>query len=362
MPTRHPIIFSGHNDRAVVALCRYFDAAGLPFSIVASFHADAIYRTYWHKRVLLQREDRTLTLGLMERISRELEAREVVPTLCPTSEFLNRFVLDNREALEEMGWVCFFPEKDLYLRLSDKQTSPPLIKSLVGIATPPRQNDGHWTAPCVLKPRSNVVDGKVLYPLLCRQPEQLEAALQQIDREHWFHETWIDGQSIYLCAYLDKKGNYDSFWQENLMQQEGGKSIVLARTTKNPGLDEDRLMAGLHAEGYFGPIMMELMRDESGKLYYIEVNPRFWGPLNLAVAACPGLLHRFATDLGLVPERILRSPENTAHWYAWAFGAHAGSCRRYPASLHFSNKELEKLLMKHDVYAAADTSSLSNQH
>jgi hypothetical protein len=237
-----------------------------------------------------------------------------------------------------------------------------MIRKLAGLEAPPRQDGGHWAAPCVLKPRRNVVEGKVLYPLLCHLPSELDAALRQIEVEHWFSEAWVEGQSLYLCAYLDKNGEYDSFWQENLMQQDGGKSVVLARTTENPGIDENKFMAGLHTEGYFGPIMMEVIRDKSGKLYYIEVNPRFWGPLNLALAARPGLLSRFAIDLGLSPERTAEPAEMKTHWYAWAFGAHAEKCRRYPASLNFSEDEIEALLLKYDIYAATDTASISNQH
>lgn len=358
-----PIIFSGHNDRAVVALCRYFDAVGIPFFLIARYDSDAISRTQWGQHVLFRREDAALTVQLMRQIARTLEAQGLRPVLSVTSEFLNRFVLDNRESIAATGWDCGLPERHIYLELSDKQSSPAVIRSLIGLQSPPEQEYGNWISPCVLKPKHNLANGQMFYPILCQEPEQLTAALDSIDDMNaWFSQKWIDGQSLYLCAYLDRRGHFDSYWQENLLQQAGGKSVVLARTTANPGINVTELMAGLHSKGYFGPFMMEIMRDRSERLFFIEVNPRFWGPLNLSLKACPSLLCRFAIDHGLTPQRSLPGEEESSHWYAWAFGARDGFCRRYPAVELLSDNDLTALLQHSDVYAAQDTQPLSGNY
>ena len=122
-------------------------------------------------------------------------------------------------------------------------------------------------------------------------------------------------------------------------------------------------MDGLHKKGYFGPFMMEVMLDESGQLYFIEVNPRFWGPLNLVLKACPSLLYRFSEDHGLNPKRNLYALDHTQQLYAWAFGARTGNCRFYPG-IRFINEgnEIDILLEKYDVYGEIDTRALHNKH
>lgn len=358
-----PIIFSGHNERAVVALCRFFYLVDLPFFLVACQGNDAILQTDWREYVLFQRKNPILTLKLMEEIAVHLKLRDLFPVLCPTSEFLNRFVLDNRIAMEMMGWDCALPEKGLYLELSDKYRSPALIEGLAGLKAPPEQLPGQWLAPCVLKPKSNVSDFKVQYPILCEHSQDLQEALEQIRINDWFSQEWIEGQSLYLCAYLDRNGQFGCFWQQNLLQQPGGKSIVLACTTVNPGVNVKRLMANLHSMGYFGPFMMEIIRHSSGQLFFIEVNPRFWGPLNLALKACPKLLRLFAEDHGLTPKGIRQALDGSQRWYAWSYGARFGPCRKYPAAQFLTDgTEVEGLLRRYDVYGEKDTRVLHNRH
>ncbi|MCC8991616.1 MAG: hypothetical protein LM514_03350 [Streptococcus sp.] len=355
-------MFSGHNDRAVVALCRYFHAVQIPFFLVARYDLDAIFRTQWRQYVLFQREDASLNVQLMERVALNLRERRLSPVLCATSEFLNRFVLDNYSNITASGWNCALPERRLYYALSDKRTSEKVISDLIGLRSPHEQVPGNWASPCVLKPKCNMVNGKILYPILCQNQDELEEALETIKIDEWFSQEWIEGQSLYLCAYLDRMGDFDSYWQENLLQQSGGKSIVLARTTANPGINVEKLMVGLHSKGYFGPFMMEIIRDESGRLFYIEVNPRFWGPLNLSLKACPNLLRRFAIDHELKPLQFLSTQDNTEHWYAWVFGALDSNCRRYPAAAAYTDIEMKLLLQRHDIYAGQDTNLLSGNH
>ncbi len=354
------VLFSGHNDRAVIALCRFFAETGLPFYIVSSSEHDAIFKTAWAERVIWTRSSPTLDLPLMASIHALVKRQAHVPVLCPTSEFLNRFALEHEEALRHQGWHWTLPESHVYLRLSDKSSSPPLIHSLVGLKPPPLQPVGKWKAPCVLKPVRNVLQGRVCYPLLCRTDEELVTAMRETDRRDWFAQAWVEGQSHYLCAYLDTHGGWDAFWQTNLVQQPNGKSIVLACTGINPGVDIHGLVRGLHGLGYRGPFMMEVIVDNKGTAHFIEVNPRFWGPLELCRVAHPALLQRFVcdiTDLPSPPTSTSVIPDTT---YAWAFGAHQRPWRIYPAAQKFSTEDVLHQLLKHDVYAGADTHVLSN--
>ena len=355
LPAAQPtfLLFSGYNDRAVVALCRFFARQRLPFVIVAAGPTDAIWRTTWASFVMLSRLDKRLDVALFQVAVQAAQQLRLV--YCPTTEFMNQFVLDQRLALQAVGVQVSLPAAPVYFQLTSKLHSAAVVQQLTGIHPPPAMAWSHLKIPCVLKPIHNVSGAQeMVYPQLCSTDEQLQSALKGLDPAQWFAQAWVEGQSYYLCGYLARDGKHASFWQENLLQQPGGKSMVLARSGANPGVDVDRLFIGLHHLGFHGPFMMELISDAQGTLHFIEINPRFWGPLQLALTACPRLLILYARDHGAI---VSEPPPTTAgpHWYAWAQGARQGNCRYYPGA---HGLPVENLLREHDVYAAPDTHAL----
>lgn len=355
---RRFLVFSGHNDRAVVALCRFFDQSGLPFAIVAAGPDDAIHDTRWREHVVFNRLDPVVTVAWL----RELADSQGELVYCPTTEFINHFVLEHRAALQACGLHIGLPDKAVYDELTGKRSSQQWMTALCPeLRLPATQPDGQWRAPCVLKPRENVSQGRVLYPMLCRSTLELDQALTGLDRAAYFAQDFVTGQSYYLCGYLCRDGRWSAFWQVNLMQQPGGKSIVLARPSDNPGLNASRLFKGLHERGYHGAFMLEVMASAQG-LYYIEVNPRFWGPLQLALDVCPEVLSLFAREQGFADAPSLPSAHADSACYAWAFGAHQPGCVVHPAGQALLPVELDNMLYTHDVYARDDTLALHACH
>lgn len=356
-----PVIFSGHNDRAVVALCRYFTSIDQMFILVARDAQDIVYQTSWVGNVIIQRDNSTLNIHLMSKIAHDVNLRGLIPSLCPTSEFLNNFALNNREEMKSQGWHFVFPSIDVYASLSNKSRSPLVIESLIDLQAPSSFREDDWQAPCVFKPNVNVSEGRVLYPRFCKTSDELISFKNSTDFNYWFCQEWIDGQSLYFCCYLDKWGDWSGFWQENLLQQPDGKSMVLARTCENPGVDTSKLMSGLYEMGYRGPFMMEVIQDAEKKLFFIEINPRFWGPLDLARRACSELLHRYISDMNGV-RMAMKSHDNVLCLYAWAYGARLTPLKIYPAAKYYSFKQIQSLLESNDVYSLPDTRALSLKH
>lgn len=372
--TRSPkfVLFSGHNDRAVIALARFFTYSDLRWAIIAAGSKDAIHRTRYRDRVVFNRLDKVVDFELFTAIASAIEEPIVI---CPTTEFINQFLLDHRDEIERlsnnltcgrMAMDIALPSPAIYKQLTEKYSSQQLVKQLVNLDSPQELAWPPQTPPCVLKPRKNVAGASVLYPKLCFDESALRDALQELDpasaAEQWFAQTLISGQSYYLCGYLARSGERAWYWQENLLQQLGGKSIVLARTCADPGLDADTLFDRLNSLGYHGPLMMEVIRDHADKLHYIEINPRFWGPLQLALSACPRLLVLFAEDHGAeVPHHAEAVPG--VYWYAWAYGATLGPLFRYPAAAQLGGQETEaSLLLDHDVYGSEDSQALHGHH
>lgn len=355
------VLLSGHNDRAVVTLCRYLRGAGLPFAIVAAGRDDAIHRTAYADAVVFNRLDKVVTVDWLAAIADAVGGAAIH---CPTTEFVNEFVLRHRAAVEAAGWIVGLPERAVYERLTSKLASQQFVAATTGIEPPRAQAMTSLHAPCVLKPRVNVSRGRVLYPQLCLDSAALARARVDLVEDEWFAQDYVVGQSRYLCGYLCADGRRAWFWQDNLLQQPGGKSIVLARAVDDPAFDAGRFFDGLHALGYRGPLMLEVLVDANGQPHYIEINPRFWGPLQLALEACPEILRLFVLDHGAAPPPLpARATAPHPHYYAWAHGARSAECRRYPAAaLEGDAARLEMLLERHDLYAAPDTAALHGTH
>lgn len=345
------VVFSGHNFRAVIALCRFFSQAQAPFVIAASGVSDPIFLTRYAERVVHVRSDSTVTVDLFARIAGACPA---VPVYVPTTEFINWFVLSQRSSLEALGWVIGLPTADLYHRLTAKRESQEIFNGLAGLEVLPELKPEQWTPPFVVKPSQNLVGDVARYPLLCLDEEQAVEGRRLLAQGTWFAQRYVDGRSFYLCAYLDRDGRDVSFWQENLLQQPGGKSILLARFYEGPVLDAGPILRALAALGFVGPLMVEVMMDGSRPVY-IECNPRFWGPLQLAVDACPELLVAFCEDAGFSVVRPTPRWGTRGHYYAWRSGDAFAGLRRFTEE---AECRLEALAMEHDVFDRPDTRAL----
>lgn len=358
------VLFSGHNERAVIALSRFFEACGQAFVIVCANGRDVILQTSWIDRIIFSRLDPVLDVALFENVLQAVRAKYGImanPIYCPTTEFMNQFVIHKRSSLQQLGWRITLPAAEVYAKLTSKASSPKVIKQLIGVGAPSKLKWDNVRVPCVLKPNVNADVQGVNYPFLCRTTEELNHALLNCNQENWFAQSWVDGQSYYLCAYIATDGNHAHFWQQNLLQQPGGKSIVLARSVANPGVSIEPLFHGLIDMGYYGPFMMEVIRDKEGCFHYIEINPRFWGPLQLALDACPNVLRLFLHDAGVssVNNMELTNSTSITHWYAWQKGAQLSGCHRYPALSQIElTQPLQALLEHWDVYAKSDTQML----
>lgn len=355
-------LFTGHNDRAVVALARFFTQHRLPWVAIASGAGDAIHRTAHAAHVVVNRLGPQLDRGWLLALARDL-GRPLA--YCPTTEFINQFMLAHRGVLTAGGWQLGLAPTALYELLTGKATSPALVQHLCGIAPPETLDWQGARAPCVLKPQCNIRNGQAQYPQLCLTAGQLAQARRTLKPGDWFAQAYVEGQSHYLCAYVGRSGRAADrawFWQENLLQQPGGKSIVWARVGANPGVAVEPLLAALAAKGYHGPLMMEVLADAHGRLHFIEINPRFWGPLQLTLDACPDVLRLFAADHGhrLVPPTQGRAQAQ----YSWAQGAlHRTDCKAYPSlTAELPPAAWPPELIRHDVYARPDTDALHLNH
>ncbi len=357
------LIFSGSNERAIVALCRVLHALGIVPLIVARTGQDVIFRTRYRRHVVamrrldqLDRDD--ISRCLQEAQSRAPNARLV---LCPTSEFLNLFLLQNRAYFQQLGCEIPLVDIELYRMVSDKYSFS-RVCAAQGVAIPREFADYRGQAfPFVAKPRRNVnQENRSLYPYLLHSTADLSTFLDNEQVTDFYFEEFLSGESYYLLYYLWKDGRVTSFSQQNLLQQAGGKSIVLARPAQlHSQPDSDQYVAILRQLGFWGLAMIEVIR-RGDELVFIELNPRFWGPMQLTVDAGAGILEAFVADQLGCDQPFPRSqtlPASAA--YLWLNGllatTRSGKQPRWHISppAHATRFVLRHLA--HDIYLRRDT-------
>lgn len=352
----HAILcLSGYNPRAVVTLCRDAAARSWPLYLAARGAHDPIFRTTHAERVLVTRDTEALTLdalrGWITTLRQQHGHQRVM--IAPSCEFLNRFMLRERAALEAAGAVVPLVDEALYARISDKHSFGAMCQAH-GLAVPEELPQAPAGYPFVAKPlRYAGADGRQLKPYLILGPAE-RARFERDERATDFYfQAFAPGRSLYLLAHLGRDGRIVAGAQENLLQQKDGGSIILARRSDfHHSAEAARYLAMLREEGFHGLIMVELRQDlDSGRCVMIEANPRLWGPMQFALDNGLDLFGGLWRDaFGSEPApRPAATPAGGGAYYFWSGGLVPAS---QPYAFH--QYDAARLLDEHAAIAACD--------
>lgn len=293
------ILFSGFNQRSVIAMCRTLKACNVEFHIIAHTPQDTIFQTIYVSHIASVRSNPILDIddlcNCIEFIRAGTSKRFVI---APTSEALNLFLLEHRERIEQTGDILPLVSEALYREISDKSTFVALC-SEYDIPIPeelPRSDLPRL--PIVAKPYYGISPhGRRLYPQLLYTEQDLDQFTSMPDQNLYFFQRYISGPSYYLQYYFHTSGQVDRFSMRNLVQQPEGKSIAAAESAHLHFEKNYRVFETLLQDMEFhGLIMVELM-FENDQFYMIEANPRMWGPAQLMVDAGANLYVGFINDL-----------------------------------------------------------------
>lgn len=351
------LIFTGTNARAWTVLARYFEHNSVPYYLVAANKDDAVFDTDFARRVLFTRDEKHLIDDDILAVGQALEESGVgAAFLCPTSEFINSVYFEKPEIFGRAGITLAAADKAIYEKFTNKSSSYALFDGgEVRIAAEYSQDEIEF--PCIAKPRENFTGGSILYPQFLMNARDFRDFSERFAAEDYFFEEYLDGESFYLCLYFSKDGRVAKYAQRNLAQQPGGKSIVSAEECGIGTLPvAAEVIRKFEGEGYRGPAMVELYR-KGQDWYFIEVNPRFWGPLLLAYSACPDLLALYVKDwLGLDCTSCPEGPQQYL-WYKGGMDT-IDQLRLYSddildAATHFDERR------QCDVFNFPDTQSLA---
>lgn len=356
------IVFSGYNQRAVLALLRTMTKLNILYHIIASGKNDTIFQTTYRNSVFYVREDQSLNIHnfiyILSKLRNTYTEDEFV--IAPSTESLNRLFLENREQLLQLGVILPLPERSVYYLISDKLNFHKLCKenkiTVPGIYPDLKECPETFVA----KPRYNYssITKKFLSPQLIHSESEKEVFQSNYNLEDFYFERYITGESYYLLYYFDRLGKVYRFSQENLLQQADGKSILLARPAKihlNPVSETfEKIFAAL---GFRGLVMVEI-RKHDDQYFMIEANPRMWGPSQLCVDANMNFLHEFLYDWEVTCIKPDFSAPDYSARYCWLGGIKKDlAANKQLAVLSQSKIAMEefKSFLAHDIYCRHDT-------
>ena len=317
------IVFSGYNPRAIIAFLRTLKQNRIEeYAIIAASENDPIFLTQYANKVVYTRKEKQLFLpeigGAIEAVLKEKDEKKAL--IIPSTEALNRFLLENKVYFENLNCEIPLVDKPLYEMVSDKDKFWNLCKE-EGIKVPASLEIGDdFSVPFVAKPKQYATkEGKIYSPVLVQTDHDFYEFKKNYEEETFTYQEFVDGRSVYLLYYITKNGQVHKFSQENYAQQANGKSMLVA----SPSLfHHDRISEVyenlFHKIGFYGFVMIELRkRDED--FYMIEANPRLWGPSQLFCDAKYNLFEKFLHEYGYLSKLPIEEINYDAK-YMWSGG------------------------------------------
>jgi len=221
--------------------------------------------------------NRNATVDSLKTLFSENEFDAVIPIGLQMTEL---FVLNG----EHLPMKAMLPPRDSFEIAADKRRTFEFAKNL-GVripATVPACDYRSIPPPCVFKhPRTGA---EVAY-----STQEAKEIAERLGDElcRYIVQAFIPGCNGFGYFGFYVAGREQGFFMhERLMQFpiEGGPSVE-ARSIYDPELRElGKLL--LSSLGWHGVAMVEFKRsDADGKLYLMEINPKFWGSLDLAIQA-----------------------------------------------------------------------------
>lgn len=355
------LLFSGYNNRALLSFMRTLEEYSVEYAVIARNDQDQIFHTHYRDRVIYTRTSASLDLKLLEDclgLARsKFGGRRVL--IAPSTEALNRFLLQQRESLAAMHALVPLADKTCYESISDKAAFTALCRA-GGLLVPAEYSVlERALLPFVAKPKEYTgKNGKTHSPVLVFSEAQRRAFAAEHESGDFYFQEYVEGRSIYLLYYFGKNGHVYSYSQENLVQQPEGKSIVAARSARYHEQPISSEYEALFIElGFSGLVMVELRENACGQ-YMIEANPRFWGPSQLFVDAGVNFFAYLLQDYGLCKPQAHEfvKGEATYLWFGGIFETLKNS-----GELSFMNCTPESfyadfdIWMSHDVYKRSDS-------
>lgn len=363
--SRAVLVFTGYNQRAVVAFLRTLQSHAVDYAIIASSESDPIFVTAYANKVAAIRSVRELDLDdIAEKIDlAKGRLRADSYMIAPSTEALNRFVLQFRRKFIDLGCEIPLVKFDDYKKISDKYSFQALCRGH-GIQVPEEfAGLANAKLPCIAKPKEYVsTNGSIYSPVFITSESERRDFARDHNPDDFYFQEFVGGESIYLLYYFYSDGEVAKFSQKNYVQLPGGRSIIAAMSSGfHEGSESEKYESLFKAAGFFGLVMVEV-KCWNGNVYMIEANPRFWGPSQLFVDAGLNLFEDFLFDAGLIRTKPVHRLSYGPARYFWFGGTVSSVVEGESLSYHdYTNEryagDLPSWIMA-DVYNRDDTRKL----
>src|SRR5919197_644583 len=205
-----------------------------------------------------------------------------------------------RLPIPEAAHLAYGLDKARVMQLAERLSIPHPKTALPTGGDEVAELAGRLGSPLVVKPRSSSGGRGIAY---VGPGDDATKAWTRVHGQHPFpmlQERIPSGPKFDVCVLMDERGHaVASFVQKELRHfpLRDGLS-TMQESVWRPDLVE-RAVSLLRAMGWFGLAEVEFMQDPiSGETLLLEVNPRFWASIQLAIACgvdFPYLLYRLAT-------------------------------------------------------------------
>lgn len=363
------LIFSGYNQRAVIAFIRTLEKNNLEYAIIANSEDDNIFSTTYARNVLAIRGCRDLVLNdiltSITKAKKNIEADKFI--IVPSSEALNRFLLKHKRELMDIDCEVPLVNEKLYENISDKYKFNKLcIKNNITVPMEYKCISEN-IIPFVAKPKNYFSsDGKAINPVLITDKNEYKSFTSNYKIDDFYYQQFIGGKSFYLLYYFSKNGSILKFSQENYVQQPNGKSIIACISSDfhetEFSSEYEKMFVSLN---FFGLIMIEV-KENDGKTFMIEANPRLWGPSQLFVDAGVNFFELFLYDNGILKNNPIFEKPKKKFKYFW-LGGLLQSIREKDRDIAYYNYSLKKLInelptwLESEIYCRKDSYKIFKQ-
>ncbi|PKM58432.1 MAG: hypothetical protein CVU98_01135 [Firmicutes bacterium HGW-Firmicutes-3] len=207
----------------------------------------------------------------------------------PFGDQLSYWLVKNNELLKNQGIIVNGPKLDAFNTMLDKKCFLDYANKH-GISIPKEIDikkilSGNFKSKFVIKSNENSKDDSnvIKAPVLIENNKSFRKLIEKkLTLEKHFVQEYLDGPSIYYCAYYKNGVNILFFSQITVCQQPGGKSVIKAIPYNLSTKIIEKIDGMMFELDWSGPMMIELKKNKSD-YYAIECNPRLWGPLQLAL-------------------------------------------------------------------------------
>jgi predicted ATP-grasp superfamily ATP-dependent carboligase len=366
--TKGVIIFSGYNPRGIVAFMRTLVKYNVPFGVIAKSPDDEIFQTIYKEHVAAIRTLKQLDIceltDCIQAVKKKIGAKKYI--IAPSTECLNRHILEHRIEFEALECVVPLVDQKLYETISDKRSFEELCEQH-GVQVPVKYKAiDEAKYPFVAKPNTYFSsDGGIYAPSLIFNENDKQKFIVNHPVKDFYFQEYVTGISHYLLYYFMRDGKVYKLSQQNYIQQPFGKSMIAARSTQFYNHEESSRYEELFRSQNFRGLVMVEVKEQDDRLYMIEANPRFWGPSQLFVDAERNLFEAFLYDWGLLTESPSYADETKEVDYFWFGGFIEALSSKNKVAYHtYSADEYAEDLstwLLSEIYNRDDTRQLFNK-